>query len=551
MEKILRTFSEYKWFLLLWGLINIVQAAYTNLHFDEAYYWLYSTILSWGYFDHPPMVAVVGRIGDLISHSTLGLRLVPIIMGLFVMLGILHLAGRQHQKFHLILYVISFPLITSHIAGFLILPDAPLCFFFVFFLLAYRRYLECDSISHSLILSLAVAGMVYSKYHAVLILFFTILANFSLLSKRSFWLVALCSTTFLLPHFYWQFQNDFPSILYHVDTRTSGFSINNFLEYIGGQLLLAGPFSGLLVIYMAIKFKPQNTFENTLKYIAIGFYIFFLLYCFRSRIEAHWTSVSMIALIVVSYLHFTRSGTFKKIMPYLIYPAVILIIISRFVLAGDHLEESLRLKSNFVNMEKWANELDSISGGVPILFTNKYQDLSIYSYAKNQIMPAAPRVGSRFSQVDLYRIDSLYDGHRVLALSFGNELKWQSKNQLRHYASFIDSYYSYTGIVMDDINIVQTDSIPFLSFNLRNMTHKNRLFQCDSTQRLKLDYSVNGHAYTVFIDELDQMQMIGPFETINYSIALSEKLENKIKVKVALTSNNLRVYNDSYYQRLK
>ena len=393
--------------------------------------------------------------------------------------------------------------------------------------------------------------MVYSKYHAVLILFFTILANFSLLSKRSFWLVALCSTTFLLPHFYWQFQNDFPSILYHVDTRTSGFSINNFLEYIGGQLLLAGPFSGLLVIYMAIKFKPQNTFENTLKYIAIGFYIFFLLYCFRSRIEAHWTSVSMIALIVVSYLHFLRSGTFKKIMPYLIYPAVILIIISRFVLAGDHLEESLRLKSNFVNMEKWANELDSISGGVPILFTNKYQDLSIYSYAKNQIMPAAPRVGSRFSQVDLYRIDSLYDGHRVLALSFGNELKWQSKNQLRHYASFIDSYYSYTGIVMDDINIVQTDSIPFLSFNLRNMTHKNRLFQWDSTQRLKLDYSVNGHAYTVFIDELDQMQKIGPFETINYSIALSQKLENKIKVKVALTSNNLRVYNDSYYQRLK
>ena len=551
MEKILKTFSEYKWFLLLWCLINIVQAAYTNLHFDEAYYWLYSTSLNWGYFDHPPMVALVGRIGDLISHSTLGLRLVPILMGWFVMLGILHLAGRQHQKSLLILYIISFPLITSHIAGFLILPDAALCFFFVLFLLAYRRYLECDSVTNSLLLSLAVAGMVYSKYHAVLILFFTILANISLLSKRSFWLVALCSLTLLLPHFNWQFQNDFPSILYHVDTRTSGFSINNFLEYIGGQVLLAGPFSGLLVIYMAIKFKPQNTFENTLKYIAIGFYIFFLLYCFRSRIEAHWTSVSTIALILVSYLHFTRLGTFKKTLPYLIYPAVFLIVISRFVLAGDHLEEHLRLKSNFVNMEKWANELDSISGGAPILFTNKYQDLSIYSYAKNQIMPAAPRVGSRFSQVDFHRIDSLYDGQRVLALSFGKEVEWQSKNKLKHHASFIDSYYSFTGVVVEDISIVETDSLPSLSFKLHNKTNKNRVFQRDSVQRLQLNYSVNQHSRTVYVDELAQRAHIDPFESISYAIPLSAKLENKVEVKVALTSNHLRVFNNTHYQRLK
>ena len=551
MEKILHTFSEFKWFLLFWCLINILQAAYTNLHFDEAYYWLYSTNLSWGYFDHPPMVALVGRIGDLLSHSTLGLRIVPIFMGMIVMLGILNMADRQHKKSHLILYVISFPLITSHIAGCLILPDAGLCFFFVLFLLTYKHYLKCDSISNSLLLSLAIAGMVYSKYHAVLILFFTVLANIKLLYKRSFWLVALCSVALLLPHFYWQFQNDFPSILFHVDARTSGFSINNFLEYIGGQILLAGPLSGLLVIYMAINFKPQNTFEKTLKYIAIGFYLFFLLYCFRSRIEAHWTSVSMIALILVSYKHFSRSGIFKNTMPFLIYPAVILIFISRFVLAGDHLEESLRLKSNFVNMKKWASDLDSISGGAPILFTNKYQDLSIYSYAKNKIMPAALRVGSRFSQVDLHMIDSLYDGQRVLALSFGKELEWQSKNQLRHHASFIDSYYSYTGIVVDDISIVQSDSLPLLFFNIHNKTNKNRFFQRDSKQRLKLDYSINGNSHSVYIDELVQRKQIGPFETIQHYIPLLNQLESKVNVKVALSSNNLRVYNDSYYQRLK
>ena len=48
-------------FYSIWLLISFVQAAGTELFDDEAYYWVYSKFLDWGYFDHPPMVAVLKR----------------------------------------------------------------------------------------------------------------------------------------------------------------------------------------------------------------------------------------------------------------------------------------------------------------------------------------------------------------------------------------------------------------------------------------------------------------------------------------------------------
>jgi hypothetical protein len=44
-------------FLGIWLLINLIQAYFTGIAHDEAYYWMYSNNLAWGYFDHPPMVS--------------------------------------------------------------------------------------------------------------------------------------------------------------------------------------------------------------------------------------------------------------------------------------------------------------------------------------------------------------------------------------------------------------------------------------------------------------------------------------------------------------
>ena len=60
--------------LLAWLVINWLQAAFTELDPDEAYYWMYSKVLDWGYFDHPPFLAVLINVGYGLFPSELGVR---------------------------------------------------------------------------------------------------------------------------------------------------------------------------------------------------------------------------------------------------------------------------------------------------------------------------------------------------------------------------------------------------------------------------------------------------------------------------------------------
>src|SRR6201993_5617588 len=63
--------------------LRLVSAAYTPITFDEAYYWTWSKHLAGGYYDHPPMVAVVIRLGTMIAGDTeFGVRLVSILLAL-------------------------------------------------------------------------------------------------------------------------------------------------------------------------------------------------------------------------------------------------------------------------------------------------------------------------------------------------------------------------------------------------------------------------------------------------------------------------------------
>ena len=543
MNNLRSTWMQYRWFLFIWIIINIIQAFSTNLHYDEAYYWLYSQKLDWGYFDHPPMVGLLAKLGDIIHHSSLGIRLFPIVMGTFVLLGIFQLIDDNTNYKNVILFTISFPLITSHISGFLILPDAPLVFFFMLYLFSYRKYLEKDCLKNTIIFSIIISAMFYSKYHAALIIIFTILSNTSLLNRKSFWLAGIISITLLLPHLFWQYNNNFPSLLYHLSDRAKGFEFFNFIHHIYSQVLLAGPFSGILIIWLAFKFQPKDQFHKTLKYIVFGFYLFFLIYCFKGRVEAHWTSVSTIALIIISYKELQNHKKIKNIIFYLLAPSIFLLFIARIILAVDYLDDKISFKSDFINMDEWANELDSIAEGNPILFTNKYHNLSIYSFSKERWIPGAPHYNSRFSQVDLNRIDSIYNGEKVFALNHGSEKRWKAKNGLKYRGSFINDYYSYVGLEIDSINLFNSNDSIFLAFRLTNPTNKDFLLKKDKNQKLKLILSTNNQIHKYYLYKLTKIRTIKSKGQIAFNIYISDLLKTeKLLLEIGLSSNSQRVY---------
>ena len=64
-------------------ILRLAAAAWTPLTFDEAYYWMWSRHLAGGYYDHPPAVALVIRLGTMIAGDTeFGVRVVSILLAL-------------------------------------------------------------------------------------------------------------------------------------------------------------------------------------------------------------------------------------------------------------------------------------------------------------------------------------------------------------------------------------------------------------------------------------------------------------------------------------
>ena len=48
----------------VWWIANLVQAGFTELANDEAYYHMFAERLAWGYFDHPPVTALLVSAGS-------------------------------------------------------------------------------------------------------------------------------------------------------------------------------------------------------------------------------------------------------------------------------------------------------------------------------------------------------------------------------------------------------------------------------------------------------------------------------------------------------
>ena len=61
--------------LLALFLFQVLVSAGFELAHDEAYYWLYSKNLDWGYFDHPPFVGLVIRLFSFLPNSEVSVRL--------------------------------------------------------------------------------------------------------------------------------------------------------------------------------------------------------------------------------------------------------------------------------------------------------------------------------------------------------------------------------------------------------------------------------------------------------------------------------------------
>jgi magnesium-transporting ATPase (P-type) len=107
----------------------------------------------------------------------------------------------------------------------------------------------------SVLLAVVIAAMIYSKYHAFLVIGFTVLSNLKLLRNKYFWLTVVVSVLLLIPHVWWQIENEFPTFKYHLVERAKPFRLKHITDNLLNQLVMAGPLTGVLVFWKLAKFK--------------------------------------------------------------------------------------------------------------------------------------------------------------------------------------------------------------------------------------------------------------------------------------------------------
>src|SRR5438132_4363022 len=149
--------------------LRLVAAAWTPLTFDEAYYWMWSKHLASGYYDHPPMVALVIRLGTMIAGDTeLGVRLVSILLALPMSWAVYRAAailfgGMRLAATATILLNVT---LMAAIGTMIVTPDAPLLVASCFVLFALAKVLETGWGAWWLAVGAAVGGALLSKYTA-------------------------------------------------------------------------------------------------------------------------------------------------------------------------------------------------------------------------------------------------------------------------------------------------------------------------------------------------------------------------------------------------
>jgi len=363
-------------FYIGWALLSIVQATNTELFDDEAYYWVYSRFMDWGYFDHPPMIAALIKSGYAIFHNELGVRFFILILNTATIFFVQLLTYKKDDQ---LFYAVAISIAVAQIGGIIAVPDIPLLFFVVLYYWLYQRFLEHNNITSAILLGVCMALMLYSKYHGVLVIGLVLLSNITLITNKYTYVAGLVCLVLFSPHIYWQYQHNFPSVQFHLFERNAAdYKFSFTAEYLIGQIAFAGPVIGWFLLWAAFRYKPVSSVERAMKYTLIGTYVVFFISSYKGRVEANWTVAAFIPLMVLSHRYLIQHYQLQKWLYRSIPVTILLVLAVRFYIMAWFPTLPWIKRNEFHGNRKWTTDMHSKAGNLPVVFIDTYQKASKY-----------------------------------------------------------------------------------------------------------------------------------------------------------------------------
>ncbi|MCL2716076.1 MAG: glycosyltransferase family 39 protein [Alphaproteobacteria bacterium] len=283
--------------------LRLVAAALTPLTFDEAYYWMWSRHLAGGYYDHPPMVALVIRAGTMIGGDTaFGVRVVSILSGLPMSYALYRSAQLlfANPRLAALATVLGNVTLMVAVGTMIVTPDAPLLVASSFVLFFLAKLADSGRGAWWLAVGAAVGAAGLSKYSAMFfgpaILIWLVLIPDLRRWLRSPWTYVggVVGIAVLSPVLIWNAQHQWVSILKQTvgRARVEGFRPVFVLELIPTQFVFATPLVFILAA-MGLWLLARRRAGTARARVLINsmfwtIVVYFAWHALHARVEANW-----------------------------------------------------------------------------------------------------------------------------------------------------------------------------------------------------------------------------------------------------------------------
>ncbi len=278
---------------------------------DEAYYWLWSRHLSAGYFDHPPAIAFVIRLGTLgFGDTPLGVRFGAFALSLVASYFVWRSAeiffsdvvsGARACLFFNLTLMISVETLAAT-------PDAPAVAAAAAFLFTLAKLLQNEDGRWWLAAGVAAGLSLLSKYTG-LFLGAGVLAWLIFSPRARRWLLTVwpyiggsLALLIFLPNLSWNVSHGWITFAFQLSRVTAGHLTFRFLfEFLGGQVVLATPFIfALAALGLAFSSRDRDGATFLLAALVFPSAVYFLVHSLHDRIQGNWPCFLYPALAVTA-----------------------------------------------------------------------------------------------------------------------------------------------------------------------------------------------------------------------------------------------------------
>ena len=308
-------------------LIRGIVAAATPISYDEAYYWLWSKHLAAGYYDHPPLIAYVIRMGTvLFGDTSLGVRFGSWLLSAAASWAVWR-AGALILKsdFGAGMAALFFNLMPMiGVEALVATPDAPEIAAAAFVLFGLAQVAQSQKPLWWIAVGVAAGFALLSKYTAFFlgagILFWLVIVP-----KERRWLVsvwpylgAVIALLMFAPTVLWNAEHGWISFAKQFGRvgEGGGLTLRFLGEFLGAQLVLATPFIAILGtagIVLVLRSRESMRSELALLFaMTAPAAVYFVWHALHDRVQGNWPSFLYPVFAVAAaaaWMHVERGGS--------------------------------------------------------------------------------------------------------------------------------------------------------------------------------------------------------------------------------------------------